>query len=297
MTMKLPSIATIFLTTALLWAPTAFADILNTWNLADALSSRRENDNASRGDEATLHASDGSANYTGTTWLNGTGGEGWSGAWTPYKGTGNIEAECKVEAPSLALATKTEMGEVVVGRDLASPLSSGELSVHSWNDFGVDFVGFAVYGSRTVQGPGELFRWGLGAETVTAGDPGVGYVYSSDGGQTYALLSDEASSGFTDYSLTWATVRGGLSFTVSAFDQSGAAKFDPASFFVPASSVSSIAVVATGDKRIAFDDLNVEGSPFVPVPEPGTLSLLLLGTALLSTRRRTHLPCRRFHRR
>jgi hypothetical protein len=277
--MKLPSITTILLTAALLPAPAAFAEITAPWEIPDNRSARGD---------TSLSASDGSANYEGRdTWLNGTGdeGEGWSGAWTAYEGSGNLEAACKVEAPSLALETKSEMGEVIVGRALSAPLVGGELTVHSWNDFGVDFLGFAVYGGGNGQASGELFRWGLGMETVSAGDPGVGYVCSTDGGTTYSLLSDESSSGYTDYSLTWALLDEGLSFTVAASDQSGAAMFAPASFFVSASSVSSVAVVATGDKRIAFDDLRVVGTPASSVPEPATLSLLLLGTALLASRR------------
>lgn len=273
--MKSSPIAALFLAAALPWAPAASAETLTPRHYP-----------GSRGGEATLHASDGSTNYTGSTWLNGTGGEGWSGAWTAYTGTGNLEAACKVEAPSLALETKSEMGEVAVGRDLAAFLGSGEMAVHSWNDFGVDFLGFSLYGEKNGQGSGELLRWGLGMETAAAGDPGVGYVWSTDGGQTYALLSDQSSAGYTDYSLTWGQAAGGLSFTLSASDQSGAPMFDPASVSVSALSVSSVAVVASGDKRIAFDFLQIDGIPFSSVPEPGTLTLLLAGAALLAVRRR-----------
>ncbi len=307
--MKLPSISAIHLAAALLWATAASAGLLTPWYPSDVLPIQgeacesvtnvcpvaafgranlvRRNGDAPREGEASLQASDGPANYEGQdSWPNGTGGEGWSGAWTAYQGAGNLEAACKVEAPSMALETKSEMGEVIVGRELAFPLANGEMSVHSWNDFGVDFLGFAVYGTRNGQAAGELLRWGLGSETVTSGYPGVGYVWSTDGGQSYSLLSDEASSGFTDYSLTWSKVTGGLSFTLSAFDQSAAAMFDPASLTVAASSVSAIAVVATGDKRIAFDNLAVSGNN-TSIPEPGTLSLLLLGAALLAARRRS----------
>ena len=46
--------------------------------------------------------------------------------------------------------------------------------------------------------------------------------------------------------------------------------------------LAAVALIATGDKRIAFDDLSATGTP--AVPEPATLALLLAGGAALLAR-------------
>lgn len=58
----------------------------------------------------------------------------------------------------------------------------------------------------------------------------------------------------------------------------------PGSAFVPdATAVAAIAAVATGDVRIVFDDVVVNGQ--VAVPEPGVMGLLAAGATVLALRR------------
>lgn len=227
----------------------------------------------------TFHASDAVTNYdlaTASTWLDGTGGEGWSGPWQAVGGTGG-NAEATFAEGSMSLETATGTGETIVGRTFAAPLGEGTLTVRAWHDLGADFVGFAAYGT----GGAELVRWGVGAATADTPYPPQGFVCSLDGGASYSLLFDESPIGFVDYTMTWNFLSAQPSFTLEAVDGNGIPYFD-AGISVDADSLAAVALIATGDKRIAFDDLSATGTP--AVPEPATLALLLAGAAALLPR-------------
>ena len=194
----------------------------------------------------------------------------------------------------MSLETVSEQGEVVVGRDLSAPIVDGEVKVHSWQDLGDDFVGFALYDA----GGDELLRWGVGSANDVSGVSqgsvfvysllGEAYVIMDDGGveqmgEGPALALDEAN-----YSLTWEQVAGGLAFSLSIVDGWGTERgWGFADLLASgATSVASVGVVASGDKRITFDTISVSGTPVSAVPEQGTLALLAAGAALLAGRRR-----------
>ena len=237
---------------------------------------------------AVLEASDATANYDtsapGATWLGGTGGEGWGSPWKILDETGD-RARVSFTEGDMALETATGrpgVGEVAVGRDLAAPLQSGDLAIHSWLDASPDFRGFAVYDAD-----GEIFRFGTGSDASGT----VGWVYSVRNGENILFFEGAIDTG-TDYTLSWQPLENGLSFAWS--DSTGywaAEHVGPLSIDVPgALPVQTVALIAAGDPRLTFSSIAVSGTPVTAVPEPGTLSLFLAGSVLLAARCRRGTP-------
>jgi len=236
--------------------------------------------------QAVVSASDGTDNYRddegnlSATWLGGNGGSGcWSGPWTLLSENGG-NAEVTFAEGDMSIETKTETGEVVVGRGVEAPLESGEFTINAWLDVGDDFRGFAVYSDGE-----ELLRVGVG--------PQGGCVYAVRNGEDVLFYRDTLSAAEgVEYTLTWERLDGGLQFSWSdawgywTDETDEGHVLDPGVFVPDAAAVDAIALVASGNTRLTFSKVDVSGTPVSAVPEPGTAALLLAGLGMLAARRR-----------
>lgn len=240
---------------------------------------------------AQVHATDVSGNYTSigeTNWLGGTGGEGWgeNHPWQAFsEPQSNIQTTFQEEEDlELCLETHSEQGTAIVGRYLPTPLVSGSYQINAWLDGGEDFVGFAVWGNG-----GELFRYGYW-DNMEASQAGYYYFTSEHPDGVFfceGALSTTPATGI-EYELTWQQVGQGLEFTMA--ENTGTWEAEALASLtvevVGATAVDAIAIIATGDKRVAFSMVDVTGTPAQSVPEPGTLALVALGAAVLGARQR-----------
>lgn len=179
------------------------------------------------------------------------------------------------------------VGDAAIGRSFAggTALESGTFSVSATHDSAAHFSGFALYAS----GDTELLRWGVTtAEADTGTYPGFWYALGAGGQTVYAPIERIHDDPYTpvaaDYSISWSVFSSGMNIDLSITSDSSTITRQLS--LDNSSAVTSIAALVGGSARaesLHFDNLSVTGQT---VPEPSTLSLLLLGVLVLRPRRR-----------
>ena len=172
-------------------------------------------------------------------------------------------------------------------------LDSGEFTVSADHTFTADFSGFAVYGGGYDTGLTELIRWGVAKreDSEDGGRMKTGFWYATSGGEAgycfFGNLGNDVESVSVDYQLTWTSLGNGLEFTIDASEAGGGALLASTTTrlenVAAVSGVGALALTSSGRNYLRFDNLNVEGHV---VPEPGTVSLLLFGIAVLGAGRK-----------
>lgn len=230
-------------------------------------------------------ASDASTNEpyaSQTTWdLGDNGGSGF-GDWRLL---GDAEPNRSLDR-GFAIYAQSGVGVEAIGRSFANDLAlaSGTFSVSATHDSTTHFSGFALYTS----GDTELLRWGVTTTEADAGTyPGFWYALGAGGQTVYVPIEriyDAGVSVTAGYSISWSVFSGGTTIDLSIDSDyyTGTRRID----LDNSSAVTSIAALVGGSTQaesLHFDNLSVTGQT---VPEPSTLSLLLLGVLVLR-------PCRR----
>lgn len=179
------------------------------------------------------------------------------------------------------------VGDAAIGRSFAggTALESGTFSVSATHDSAAHFSGFALYAS----GDTELLRWGVTtAEADTGTYPGFWYALGAGGQTVYAPIERIHDDPYTpvaaDYSISWSVFSSGMNIDLSITSDSSTITRQLS--LDNSSAVTSIAALVAGSSQaetLHFDNLSVTGQT---VPEPSTLSLLLLGVLVLRPRRR-----------
>ena len=178
------------------------------------------------------------------------------------------------------------VGDAAIGRSFAggTALESGTFSVSATHDSAAHFSGFALYAS----GDTELLRWGVTTAEADAGTyPGFWYALGAGGQTVYDPIEriyDTDTPVTADYSISWSVFSSGMNIDLSITSDSSTITRQLS--LDNSSAVTSIAALVGGSawaESLHFDNLSVTGQT---VPEPSTLSLLLLGVLVLRPRRR-----------
>lgn len=229
-------------------------------------------------------ASDNAANYgRQETWeIGDNGGKGFGG-WIQL---GDSLPSRSFQNDHFAVSNDGGVGRPF---EHGEKLDSGTFTASAIHEFSDAFSGFAVYGygDDPKDGYKELLRWGI---TSVDDRTGLCTAINHTGRNDYVffetgVFEEGQSQVAVDYTLTWSAYTGGLEFSVEAKvggDTYGVGQLK----VVGAKAVAAIGVLTasnSGGKAFLFDNLAVEGHI---IPEPGTLSLLLLGSALLALRRK-----------
>jgi hypothetical protein len=240
---------------------------------------------AGGGGNYNFSATDAATNYLyegQTSWGSSIGyGEHWGGWITP----GQTEPARTFRKEDFAVSVDGVYARTFENN---AKLDSGKFEVSASHEFSDKFSGFGVYGDAGE----ELLRWG-----VTTDDNGTVawfcYALATGGQNNYQFFKNpDAHFAATadnpvnvDYALTWEAIDAGLQFQVAA-TWNGTTYTSGWLEVVGAQAVSAVGVLTAGgseSKFLRFDDIRVEGHV---IPEPGTVSLLLLGVAVLGARRR-----------
>lgn len=228
-------------------------------------------------------ASDASTNavYAGGQWPEGANGGAGFGKWRII---GNNNAPNQAIDSGFAFYADGVLGRSFEG-DVV--LGTGTFSAEALHGYTDDFSGFALYGAGDV----EIVRWG-----VTRTDPGgsalTGFWYATGDGQTVYQLGLEAAEQDIlqtrlDYSLTWRSMDSGETAISLSVGAGGTSWADVSTTLEGIQGVSAIGILVNGSSHqhdpFRVDNLSVTG---VIVPEPGTLSLVVLGAAAIAAWRR-----------
>lgn len=236
----------------------------------------------------TFAASDASTNEPyasqGSWNIGDNGGTGFGG----WQLVGSAEPNRSIDRQGFGIFANDGVGEAAVGRSFADgvALASGSFTAGATHDSAGQFSGFALYSATD----GEIFRWGV---TTADGGDGTyaGFWYAvGDGGpapryESIHRFDDYAGASVTaDYSVSWSVFSAGMyiDLTIDSDSYAGTGRLTLGN----SSAVTAIAAIAAGATQadtLHFDDLSVTGQA---VPEPATLSLLLLGALALRPLRR-----------
>ena len=231
-------------------------------------------------------ASDASTNatYAGGEWnLGDNGGEGF-GEWRQI-GDNNAPNR-DIEDGGFAFYEAGVLGRSFEGDVVLGTGTFKADALHSYTD---RFSGFVLY----CPGDEEIVRWGVTRTEDPNGSYRTGFWYAIDGGgQTEYQLGLEAEAQpilqtRLDYSLTWNSMDSGktaISLSVGVGETTWASV---QTVLEAAKAVSAIGILVEGTSHqsnpLLVDNLSVTG---VIVPEPGTVSLVLLGSAAIAAWRR-----------
>ncbi len=171
-------------------------------------------------------------------------------------------------------------GEVVLG--------TGTFKAEALHGYTDRFSGFVLYGT----GDQEIVRWGITRAEDPGGSARTGFWYATGSGQTLYQLGGEADSESLlqtrlDYSLTWESMDSGKTAISLSVGAGGTSWADVSTTLEGIQGVNAIGILVDGTSHeshpLRVDNLSVTG---VIVPEPGTLSLVVLGTAAIAAWRR-----------